>query len=158
MSILSWSFNKLSSIGNSLAKPFFLEIVLQVPENNDGSEPSHNKAGEPYLFGKELGNAIVDRLLDERLIAAGHVNDDTYQTSYDWEGTRYKRAERYVKLKTNWQNRDKVVAAIQDIHPYKEVPISSSIVFSLTKTYAKHIRGDYKDELNVTPEVLEHKN
>ncbi len=125
-----------------------IEIKVAIPEDNKGSEPAINtETGEPYLFGKALARSIRDHLIDEGLTTVGHIHD-TYETSYKWKGVDYTRIERTLALKVDAENKDAIIDAIEEMHPYETISITTTNVEALSRGYKDWVAQEEVDVPN----------
>ena len=84
--------------------------------------------------GVEVADAIVEALLDRRLIAAANRHPEIF-SRYVWKGERHMRTEIPLVVRTRADLFDAVASAVKAAHPY-ETP-------SITGVVIDHVSGDY---------------
>ena len=80
--------------------------------------------------------AMVKKLLDERLIACGNISP--ISSNYIWEGKPTTEDEYISVLKTSYGNAPAVEAFIEKHHPY-DVPCIARWEFQCNKSYEQWI-------------------
>ena len=68
----------------------------------------------------DVGAALVERLLDERLIACGNLVPGL-TSIYRWQGERVREGEVLVVMKTVATRVEELLRRVAELHPY-EVP------------------------------------
>jgi periplasmic divalent cation tolerance protein len=81
-----------------------------------------------------LAATIADALLDDRLIACGHVRPP-HTSRYRWKGAVEREREWTVELVTRADLAGKVERRIRELHPF-EVP-------AILGTRVDHVNADY---------------
>lgn len=89
----------------------------------------------------EVGEALVDRLVQERLVACGSLLPDL-RSVYRWDGQLQRDAEVLVILKTVRSCAERLFERIADLHPYEVPELIALPVVAAAEAYAAWLRRE----------------
>lgn len=87
----------------------------------------------------ESARSVVRILMQERTIACANIFQPHFAI-YPWNGQIHEQDETAVLFKTAWENEDKLLKRLRELHPY-ELPGIILIDADVNKDYADWLRG-----------------
>ncbi len=90
---------------------------------------------------KEDAQNIAEKMLDEKLIACGHISE--IESHYVWQGKREITKEYLLIMKTRHKKLNLLLKALKNIHPY-DLPEITVKRIAASKEYVGWVRENTK--------------